>query len=128
MLVMKKFHLFDLRILWGVALIVVILLMMDFNTRLGEMLRLNDQRTQMGIQVTQLAATQEYLQNQIAYATSDIAVQQWAREEGHMVQKGDVPIIPIPAANVTPQPVAIPTATVQTVSNWQVWQALFFGQ
>jgi cell division protein FtsB len=128
MLVMKKFHLFDLRILWGVALIVVILLMMDFNTRLGEMLRLNDQRTQMGVQVTQLAATQEYLQNQIAYATSDIAVQQWAREEGHMVQKGDVHIIPIPAANVTPQPVAIPTATVQTVSNWQVWQALFFGQ
>jgi cell division protein FtsB len=125
---MKKFHLFDRRILWAVALIVLILLMMDFNTRLGEMLRLNDERSQVSAQVTQLAATRDSLEGQITYATSDVAVQQWAREEGHMVQKGDVPIIPIPAANVTPQPVAIPTVAVESVSNWQVWQALFFGQ
>ncbi|MDD5367886.1 MAG: septum formation initiator family protein, partial [Anaerolineaceae bacterium] len=124
----KRFHLADRRILWAAALVVLILLMMDFNNRMGEMLRLNDQRKEMGAHMTQLVATQQYLKEQIAYATSDVAVQEWARQEGHMIQPGDVPIVPVePSGQVTPTP-GVEAPIVQTVQNWQVWEALFFGE
>jgi cell division protein FtsB len=125
---MKKFRLADKRILWAGALVVLILLMMDFNNRLGEMLRLNQERQEVGVQVTQLVATQEYLKTQIAYATSAVAVQGWAREEGRMIQPGDIPIVPVaPPGSVTATPeVVVPT--VEPVQNWQIWEALFFGE
>ncbi len=125
---MKKFRLFDRRFLWAGALVVIILLMMDFNTRLGEMLRLKDERVQVSAHLTQLVATQQYLQTRIAYATSDVAVQEWARQEGHMALTGDVPIVPIAPPGSTPTPQVVPTPTVPAAPNWQVWDALFFGR
>jgi cell division protein FtsB len=125
---MKRFHLADRRLLWAGVLVVLILLMMDFNNRMGEMLRLNDQRKDMSAYMTQLVSTQQNLKERIAYATSDVAVQEWARQEGHMIQPGDVPIVPIgPAGAVTPTPNA-DLPPVQAVQNWQVWEALFFGE
>ena len=125
---MKKFRLADKRILWAGALVILILLMMDLNTRLGEMLRLNQERDDVAAQVTQVVATQDELKTQIAYATSVVAVQAWARQEGRMIQPGDVPIVPVaPPQSVTPTPeVVAPTA--EPVQNWQVWEALFFGE
>jgi cell division protein FtsB len=125
---MKKFRLFDRRFLWAGALIILILLMMDFNNRLGEMLRLKDERVQVSAHLTQLVATQQDLETQIAYATSDVAVAEWARQEGHMALPGDVPIVPIAPAGSTPTPEVAPTPTVQPAANWQVWNALFFGK
>jgi cell division protein FtsB len=125
---MKKFRLLDRRILWAGALIILILMMMEFNTRLGEMLRLNDEKAQVGAQLTQLVATQQNLQKQIAYATSDVAVQEWARQEGHLALPGDIPIVPIAPVNSTATPQVAPVPTAQPVDNWQVWNALFFGK
>ena len=125
---MKKFRVFNRRLLWAGALIIFVLLMMDFNNRLGEMLRLKDEHAQTSVRLTQLVATRQSLQTQIAYATSDVAVQEWARQEGHMALAGDVPIVPIAPAGSTPTPQAAPTAVVQTAANWQVWDALFFGK
>ena len=125
---MKKFRFFDRRILWAGALIVLILLMMDFNNRLGEMLRLKDERVQVSAHLTQLVSTQQSLETRIAYATSDVAVQEWARQEGHMALQGDVPIVPIAPPGSTPTPNAAQALTAQPAANWQVWNALFFGK
>ncbi|HEY3344044.1 MAG TPA: septum formation initiator family protein [Anaerolineaceae bacterium] len=125
---MKKFRLLDRRILWVVALAVLILLMMEFNNRLGEMMRLNGEREQVGARLTQLVATQQNLEKQIAYATSDVAVQEWARQDGHLSLPGDIPIVPIAPAGSTPTPQVVHIATAEPVENWQVWNALFFGK
>jgi cell division protein FtsB len=125
---MEKFWVFNRRLLWAGALILFIVLMMDLNNRLGEMLRLKDEHTQVSARLTQLVATRQSLETQIAYATSDVAVQEWARQEGHMALAGDVPIVPIAPAGSTPTPGVAPTATAQPAVNWQVWNALFFGK
>ena len=125
---MRKLRVFDRRILWAGALIVFIFLMLDLNNRLGEMLRLNSEKVKVSAQLTQLVSTQQHLQTQIAYATSDVAVQEWARQEGHMSLPGDIPIVPLAPAGSTPTPQKAPVPTAPPAQNWQVWDALFFGK
>ncbi len=125
---MKRFRLNDRRILWVGALIILVLLMMDFNNRMSDLLRLNSQHDQISTEVANLVSTQKSLEEKIAYATSDVAVQEWARQEAHMAQPGDIPIVPVAPPGNTPQPAVIAVPTPVPVSNWQVWQALFFGK
>ncbi|MCL4560024.1 MAG: septum formation initiator family protein [Chloroflexi bacterium] len=125
---MKRFRFNDRRILWIGALIILVLLMMDFNNRMSELLRLNTQHDQISTEVADLVSTQQSLEAQIAYATSDVAVQEWARQEAHLAQPGDIPIVPVAPPGSTPQPPVIAVPTAVPVNNWQVWQALFFGK
>jgi hypothetical protein len=114
------------RVVIFVGIFVLILLVIEFNTRLEEYNRLSDQRETVKIQATQAAQTQTALQTQVAYAGSDQAVEEWARSEGHYVQEGDQPVVPLgqPAS----EPVVVPTPTVPPtpLPNWQVWWKLFF--
>ncbi len=109
------------------ALVVVILMMVDLNSRLTDVFRLSAQRDQMRTRVYELEVTRQALDTRIAYATSDAAVIEWAREVGHMSQPDDHAVVPL-AAKVTPTPYAIPTPTPHPYQNWQVWQALFFAK
>lgn len=110
------------------ALIVTAFLMMDLNNRLTTLYRLSDSRSNLETEVGKLVFTQQALDQKLAYATSDGAVEDWARGEGHMSKPGDVVIIPLPPKDSTPQPVTIPTPVTHPVKNWNVWQALFFGE
>ena len=107
--------------------VIVILLMMDLNTRLSELFRLSAERDKVQTQVVELKHTRQVLITQVAYATSDVAVEEWARVEGHMSLPGDNVIIPLPPGDVTPLPVQMPTPTMVSLENWEVWQILFFG-
>jgi len=124
---MQKLRFLNKRILWVVGLVVLVVLMMDFNNRVSELLRLNAQKDEISTSVFGLQSTEHSLKTQIAYATSGAAVEQWAREEGGLSRPGDFPIVPLsPGGSVQPTPeVAAPT--VAAVSNWEVWQILFFG-
>ena len=110
-----------------VGIVVLVFLMLDFNNRMSELQRLSSDRDQLTTHVVQLTQTIEVLNTKIAYATSDLAVEQWAREEGKMVKKGDVPIVPVSPYQATPQPTPVPVATKQPVNNWDIWYALFLG-
>jgi hypothetical protein len=125
---MKKIRFNKKRLLAGGVIIVFIFMMMGLNLRLSELFRLSAQRDRMGTEVSHLEATANSLRTKVAYATSDAAVQDWAREEGHLVQPGDMLIIPINPTGATATPVTQPTQAVVQVMNWQVWSALFFGQ
>ena len=57
------------------VLLVVAFLMMDLNNRLTELFRLSGQRDTMQTEVVALKRTEQSLQTQLAYATSDAAVQ-----------------------------------------------------
>lgn len=115
------------RILVFVGILVLVLMVMDFNARLEELNRLKKQSQVMGVQVTQGIQTQVALQTQVAYATSDQAVQDWAYGEGHYAQPGDQPVAPVGQAGVPPIQSIEPTPIPTPMPNWQVWLNLFFG-
>jgi cell division protein FtsB len=115
-------------------LIIIVLIVMFFfmlfglNNRLSELFHLTDQQASMQTKVASLKNTEMALSTQIAVATSNIAVEAWARDQGHMAQSGDNVIIPI-------QPSSSPvigrfstTATSNTIENWQIWWDLFFAK
>lgn len=100
-------------------------LVMDMNTRLFELRKNTLLLEEAGAEATSLVNTQNALHTQIAFATSDLAVEQWAREDGHMVRSGDSPVVPISPGDTTPVPTPIPAPTRQVVENWQMWLWLF---
>lgn len=124
---MKNIRLNDKRIVVVVGVILLILLMADFNSRMSEKVRLNRERDTLRVQATQLGATRSVLLTQVAYATSDRAVEEYAREEAHLQKTGEVVIIPVAPVDSTPQPPLIAVPTPQAVQNWEVWYALFFS-
>jgi cell division protein FtsB len=108
------------------AVVLLALLMMNLNSRLTEYFRLSGERDKLGTVVAYAQATRVALETQVAYATSDQAVEDWARNESHMARPGDKVIVPLTPAGQTAQPVIQVTPTPTVVENWQVWWALFF--
>ncbi|HNT53690.1 MAG TPA: hypothetical protein PKG95_03200 [Anaerolineaceae bacterium] len=115
------------RILLLGAVVVLLLLMMDLNNRVVALNRLTDQRDDMHTEIAQYQATATVLHTQIAYATSEAAVDGAARDKLHYIQPGDVLVVPLPPPGATPAPVFIPTPTVMPIENYQVWWELIFG-
>ena len=125
---MKPIQFLDKRILLVAGLVVLVLLMSDFTSRVGELRRLGEQKNTVAARVTQLVATQHVLNVEMAYATSAAAVEAWARQEAHMDKPGDVPIVPLAPACSTPVPQVIKVPAEEGVPNWQVWYTLFLGK
>lgn len=120
---------FDPKKLGLIALAVVLFfLVMDLNSRLNELSRLSDQRDDAATVVANLEGTLAVLQTQQAYAGSVGAVEEWAYNEGHMVRPGEQLVIPLSPPGTTPEPVILPTPTVQPVENWEIWLALILGE
>lgn len=110
------------------AAVVLFFLVMDLNSRLNELSRLSAQRDKASTVVSVLESTLQVLETQVAYATSEGAVEDWAYNEGHMVRPGEKLIIPLSPPGTTPMPILVPTPTVMPVENWEIWMALIFGQ
>jgi hypothetical protein len=110
------------------GIFVLFLMIVEFNTRLEELNRLNDQRDEMRARATQAAQTQIDLQTQVAYAGSTAAVEEWARTEGHYIREGDQPVVPIGQPGSDPVIVATPTVIPTPLQNWEIWRALFFDE
>jgi cell division protein FtsB len=125
---LQKIHLDTRRAVLIGAIILLVVLMMDFNNRLSELLNLNEQKDKVIVKVTALAITARALDTQIAYATSEAAVGEWARQEGHMAKPGDIPIVPLAPVGYTPQPTPTQMMVATQVSNWEVWWAVIFGE
>lgn len=103
-------------------------LVMDLNARLNALNLKNQQFDVKSTEVAYLEATVNALHTQIAYATSEVAVEEWAREKGKMTLPGDVLVIPLPPKDMTPQPVVTEVATPEPLENWEVWRILFLGE
>jgi hypothetical protein len=108
--------------------VVFIFLMMDLNTRLSDLHRLSVQRDQMQTDVYKLEETKASLMKQLAYATSEVAVEEWARVYNRLAQPGDQIIIPLESGGITPTPVVLETPVARDVQKWEVWKALFFNE
>lgn len=107
---------------------VVLVLVMNFNTRLGELGRLQNEVATTRAQATGVIITQQSLQTQVALATSPAEVDSFARGEAHMAKPGDNVVVVLPSGGPTPQPSPTPTPAVNALSPWQVWMLFIFGK
>ncbi len=125
---MDRFPINPRRLAIFIGILILVLMVIDFNARVEELDRLKKQAVIISTQVTQAAQTQVALQTEVAYAGSDHAVQDWARSEGHYIQPGDQPVIPVGQAGATAITNQDPSPTPSPVSNWQIWWNLLFNQ
>ncbi|MCB0102804.1 MAG: hypothetical protein H6635_07865 [Anaerolineales bacterium] len=123
---MQAFPINFRRITVFVGIFVLILFVIEFNSRLEELNRLNKQRNEMRVLATQAVQTQAALQTQVAYAASTDAVLDWARTDGHYMQEGDQPVIPVEMPGSEPIIIETPMPAPTPMQNWEVWYALFF--
>lgn len=123
---MKKI-LKDKRLIVIIAVVVLVLLFLNFNQRMVLLSKMRGQQKELEAELAQLGATHAALQTQIAYAQSDEAVEEWAREEASMIQEGDVPIVLLPPSEPVPTQTSQPETVVEEVKNWEIWWELFFG-
>jgi hypothetical protein len=107
----------------GVA--VIGYLVMVFNSRAIELRRLAMQRDAAAARATGVARENASLQTQIAGATSEALVIEWAYEKGHMKKPGDIPVVPLAPGGGTPAPTPTPGPRQLPVQNWQMWMLLF---
>ena len=115
---------------WKIALmvvgfIIVVLLISDFNSRMAELRRLSAEKERVSAQVASLVETQSFLETQVAYATSEVAVYKWAYTNRRMTEPGDTLIVPIQPEGSAPQPTPAPQPAPEVIHNWQVWLSLF---
>jgi cell division protein FtsB len=110
----------------GVLFLVVVIV--DFNSRLEELDRLNRQAEITRAEATQAALTKVAYETLVANATSNQVVEGDARSNGGLIQEGDHPVVvlgdesnPLPE---NPEPTPIPAQK----PNWQLWWDLYFGQ
>jgi hypothetical protein len=114
--------------LLALALAVMTLLIIDFNSRMGDWRRLSLQKESVGAQVTAQHETQAYLETRIAHATSPAGVAEWAYQDGHFTMDGDMLVIPMEQAGAVAVPTPGPAPTPHVINNWQLWFSLFFDQ
>jgi hypothetical protein len=113
-------------IFFGIA--ILLFLIIDFNTRVESLSRLqNGLATQQALG-TGVVVTQYALQTQVAYSTSDAAAQEYARNQAHLIQPGDNVVVPIAAPGATPEPPVTPAPAFGDRSNWDIWMEYLFGK
>src|SRR5574338_1652473 len=116
------------RVLTVAAIIVLVLMVVDFNRRLEVLNTLNKQARIRQAQATQAVQTRVALETQVAFAGSTEAVNDWARTEGHYIKEGDQPVVPVGQPGSTPLVSVEPTPTPTPLANWQVWWNLVFSE
>jgi hypothetical protein len=110
------------------GLLVLALMVMEFNARLEELNKLNNTRKVVRAQATEAMQTEIVLQTQVASAGSDQAVEAWARSDAHYLQPGDQPVVPLSQPGSTPIAEGTSTPAPTPRAPWQIWWNLFFGK
>jgi hypothetical protein len=111
-----------------IGILMLVFIVLEFNRRVEQLNTLDGQYALMQMQATQELQTQSALNTQVAYAGSNAAVEQWARVDGHYVQDGDLPVVPIAQPGVAPIEASTPVPTPTPMQKWEVWYQLFFGK
>ena len=109
------------------GILLVVVLLMDLSRRIERMDNLARQLEAVEAEATAVMQTQEGLMTQVAYATSEAAVKEWAYVDGKWVKAGEhlVEIVPAgePPSTTDPTPTTISTE----MPKWRIWWELFFG-
>jgi hypothetical protein len=109
-----------------IGLVVAVVLLVDFNHRMEELDRLSTRLNSVSAEATTIIQTQTALSGDVAFATSDIAVEQWAYDN-KMVRPGEHPVSVVPGIETTPTPGPAVTPAGSQIPIWRIWMELFFG-
>ena len=125
----KKINWTDKRLIAVVAIVLLIFLMMGLNNRLINMNRLSKQENILKTRIAGLESTKLAVAEQVAYATSEVALEEWARESNHLIEAGDQAIIlkASEGTQATPVPHDFTPETHKT-SPFETWKLLLFGE
>lgn len=108
-------------------LVILALAMVNLNGRLREYSRLTSERDALKGEVADLQATSQGMATQLAYAVSDNAAEEYARNS-HRVRDGEnLVVVLTPVDNQVTTPAAKSAPTSAPAQKWEVWWALFFG-
>ena len=119
-----KFKWRNILIILGLFLAVVLLI--DFNRRMEELDSLTAKLNSVRAEGTSVMQTQDALVTQVAFATSDQAVEQWAYQN-KMAHDGEHLVQLEPSGSATVTPVPAPVTQVEALPTWRIWWELFFG-
>ena len=106
-------------------LVVLVLLIRDFNSRMSELRRLQSEADIVSTQYSQLAGTKGALETHVAFAGSDEAVKQYLYEQGKYSQPGDIVVVPVPVDGSGPAATPVVPTPLPVVEKWQLWLSLF---
>jgi cell division protein FtsB len=123
----KKINWTDRRFVTVVVIVILVVLMMDFNNRMSNMIQLNQMEKILETKLAGLEATRLVVEDDIAYATSDRALEEWAREKDRLIAEGDHPIIIMPPSDYTPSSTATPEPETVILTRLEIWKELIFG-
>lgn len=126
----SKINWTDKRLIAIVVVVLLIFLMMGFNNRLINMNRLTRQESILQTRIAGLENTKIAVEEQVAYATSEIALEEWARESNHMIEPGDQAIVLIAPNEKLSTPTPTPTIEEEptSLSHFETWKLLLFGE
>jgi hypothetical protein len=119
-----KFRWRNVLVVLGLFLAVVLLI--DFNRRMEELNVITAKLDAVRAEGTAVMQTQVALVTQVAYATSDEAVEQWAYEN-KWVRPGEHPVELVPTGSASPTSEPLLTTQSDELPNWRIWWELFFG-
>lgn len=124
---LKKINWADRRLITVVVIVILVVLMMDFNNRMSNMIQLNQMEAILETKLVNLEATRLVVEDDIAYAQSDRALEEWAREKDRLIAEGDHPIIIMPPSDYTPAPTPTPKFETVVLTRLEIWKELIFG-
>ncbi|MEP0804875.1 MAG: hypothetical protein HRF47_05270 [Chloroflexota bacterium] len=124
---MPPFPIHVRRVLTIIGIVMLVFVILEFNRRLEELNLLTEQAKKLRAEATLAVQTQFALQTAVAYGNSTAAVEEWAREDGHYIREGDLPVVPVEAPGEAPLIINTPIPTPTPMQNWEVWYTLFFG-
>lgn len=116
-------------LIWVLILLAAaILILGDLNRRMAETRRLERDAQALQSEVAAKKTENAVLQTQVAEATSEARVMDWAHEHGGMVRPGEILVVPFAPPDAEAGPTPTPTSIPDPPSNWEVWLALLMGE
>ena len=119
---MKFWRIWSRRLITFTGIVVLLIIVMDLNSRMVHMYRLRGERDSELATVEELEAIEANLDLQIAYAKSEDIVTQWAREQNWMQQEGDFIIALLPSGEPPPEEITQSFEALPEMSNWEAWR------
>jgi cell division protein FtsB len=112
-----------------VVLTISIFLIVDLGRRATAGYHVTQAGKRLRQEIDAALVRQEELRARRDHVASDSYVEEWARQEGHMIHPGDKPLILVtPQTRRPPAPQAAPVdeSAAERTPNWVEWWLLFF--
>ncbi len=118
-----------LSIFWIVMILIAGLLIIgDLNRRMADARRLEQDAEILEGQVAAKSTEQADLMTQVAGATGEAAIAEWARADAKLVREGEVLIVPLAPPGTPARPEFSDSEYPEPPTKLQVWWALLFGK